>query len=447
MTATQNLEEMRTNEAHTAPPFLSRVCIRGYKSIACCDVTLEPLTILVGRNASGKSNFLDALGFLHDVMNQNVSEAVASRNGWRSVHCRNSSSPYLEMELAATCPSYNSVWDAEYSFSLEAERHLVHVRQETLVLKEQEGNRQCGFSFEGGKFRWIGKEHFANGSIAALTESIPWMPQEDKLSTPHFFTGPQHGGRLVLSMIATQPFLDLRFGLQASAVYNFSPPAIREHQPNSGWPFLASDGRNLARAIAALKEVEPETLARIAAYLQAMVPEVSGFERIEYGDFETVQFSIKDAAGDSTRRFDASSMSDGTLRILAALMAAFQIVELPDGYPGFIAIEEPETSLHPAAMRALVDALNEATARTQILLTTHSADLLDNPTIHPKNIRVVEMIDGQTVIGPVDEASVEIVRRNLDTLGGLERQNQLTIDPDELARQRRLAETGPEQTP
>ena len=46
------------------PPFLRRVRIRGYKSIAFCDVTLEPLTILVGRNGSGKSNFLDALAFL-----------------------------------------------------------------------------------------------------------------------------------------------------------------------------------------------------------------------------------------------------------------------------------------------------------------------------------------------------------------------------------------------
>ncbi len=89
-------------------------------------------------------------------------------------------------------------------------------------------------------------------------------------------------------------------------------------------------------------------------------------------------------------------------------------------------------------MRALVDALDEATLRTQILLTTHSAEMLDNPTIKPENIRVVQMIDGQTVIAPVDAASVEIVRRNLNTLGGLERDNLLEPDLDDVDRQQRL---------
>ena len=86
----------------------------------------------------------------------------------------------------------------------------------------------------------------------------------------------------------------------------------------------------------------------------------------------------------------------------------------------------------------LVDALDEATLRTQVLITTHSAELLDNPTIKPKNVRVVQMIDGQTVIGPVDETSVEIVQRNLSTLGGLERDNQLEADLDDVERQKRL---------
>src|SRR5262249_21897061 len=150
------------------------------------------------------------------------------------------------------------------------------------------------------------------------------------------------------------------------------------------------------------------------------------------------RFRLRPESGTKPITLNASSMSDGTLRTLAALVAAFQIV-LPYGYPGLVAIEEPETSLHPAAMRALVDALDEATGRTQVLLTTHSAELLDNPTIKPDNVRVVEMIDGQTVITPVDEASREIVRRKLDTLGELERQDRLETDPDDVERQQQPA--------
>ncbi len=131
-------------------------------------------------------------------------------------------------------------------------------------------------------------------------------------------------------------------------------------------------------------------------------------------------------------------MSDGTLRALASLTAIFQNVQDGDR-PSLVAIEEPETALHPAAMRALVSAFDAATMRTQVLLTTHSPDLLDAEEIKPENVRIVQMIDGQTMIGPIDEASVDIVRRNLDTLGGLERNDSLHIDFDDLQRQSALA--------
>ena len=95
-------------------------------------------------------------------------------------------------------------------------------------------------------------------------------------------------------------------------------------------------------------------------------------------------------------------------------------------------------------MRALVAALDEATLRTQVLLTTHSTDMLDNSTIRPENVRVVQMIDGQTLIGPVDAAGVEIVRRKLNTLGGLERDNLLEPDLDDRDRQQELRQAGEE---
>src|SRR3989440_12533479 len=81
--------------ARSAPPFVRRVRIRGYKSIAFCDVTLEPLTVLVGRNAAGKSNFLDALAFLRDVMKVGVAEAVKlrPRGGWAALGCQSPATP------------------------------------------------------------------------------------------------------------------------------------------------------------------------------------------------------------------------------------------------------------------------------------------------------------------------------------------------------------------
>src|SRR2546421_4386090 len=86
--------------AQAKPAFLRRVRIRGYKSIAFCDVTLEPLTVLVGRNASGKSNFVDALAFLRDLLKSGATEAVRLHGGRGALLCRGETPPsfiYLEI--------------------------------------------------------------------------------------------------------------------------------------------------------------------------------------------------------------------------------------------------------------------------------------------------------------------------------------------------------------
>src|SRR5213592_2989233 len=102
-TVDENRDSERLDE-HAAPPFLRRVRIRGYKSIAFCDVTLQPLTILVGRNGAGKSNFLDALAFLRDVMETNVTEAMKRRGGWDSIVSRFSPDGEISFEVELSLP-------------------------------------------------------------------------------------------------------------------------------------------------------------------------------------------------------------------------------------------------------------------------------------------------------------------------------------------------------
>src|ERR1700685_3972801 len=101
MSTAPSNEASSAAEIQSKPPFLRRVQIRGYKSIAFCDVTLEPLTILVGRNASGKSNFLDALAFLRDCMEVGIGQAVKVRGGWDKIVSRTAASPTLEIEIEA----------------------------------------------------------------------------------------------------------------------------------------------------------------------------------------------------------------------------------------------------------------------------------------------------------------------------------------------------------
>src|SRR6266498_3804718 len=101
MATATNEQERQWLEDRTKPPFLRRVRIEGYKSIALCDVSLQPLTILVGRNGSGKSNFLDALAFVGETMESSVSEAVRRRGGWSSIACRTTGAQKIVFEVEA----------------------------------------------------------------------------------------------------------------------------------------------------------------------------------------------------------------------------------------------------------------------------------------------------------------------------------------------------------
>ena len=73
--------------------FITRVILKNYKSIAACDVHLGPLTFLVGRNGSGKSNFLDALRFVADALNTSLDHAIRDRGGINDVRRRSRGHP------------------------------------------------------------------------------------------------------------------------------------------------------------------------------------------------------------------------------------------------------------------------------------------------------------------------------------------------------------------
>ncbi len=445
MATAVNNEAVHETDERTKTPFLHRVRIRGYKSIAFCDVGLQPLTILVGRNAAGKSNFLDALAFLRDVMTVGVLEAVKikPRSGWPSLLCRSCDSPKMEIHIgtkftcgrpferitdnsgspAAQLPQ-NGPWadlagvafTATYSLEFSAGPHSVPViGKEVLELEDESRQLSAGFEVQ-------------NGIIQRWRSGPLQMPHSVELLRIHQPDFP------LLAVIGMQPFVDLGESLRWMGFYNFIPDAMRPLSTLTGGSLLTKHGENLASVIESLQEIEPDSLERVGEYLTLIAQEIKGFEVFRHESYATVRFWVRGDRVEKTLTFDAASMSDGTLRALAALMAGFQVV-LPHGYPSVVGIEEPETALHPAAMQALVDALDDATQRTQVLLTTHSADLLSGRYVNPGQVLVVRNRGGQTCITPVDGASREIVANELYTLADLQRMDKLDLDEADLARQ------------
>lgn len=209
---------------------------------------------------------------------------------------------------------------------------------------------------------------------------------------------------------------------------------MKELQKPQDGQLLKFSGENIASVIGHLERISNKTqIENIEKYLQLVVPMVHGVERKQIGPMETLEFRQEMAGARHPWRFLAQNMSDGTLRALGILTALFQ--RNNDYSPTLVAIEEPETALHPAASTALREALFAAAKETQIIVTSHSPDLLDDTDISPNQILTVTSKGGETYIAPLDQASREMIRKHLFSAGELLRLNQLAPDSEYLENQ------------
>ena len=174
----------------------------------------------------------------------------------------------------------------------------------------------------------------------------------------------------------------------------------------------------------------PDVEHRMSEYLTTIVPDVLGVLPIDYGVKESLQFYQRVPGTSIPEMFPASSMSDGTLRALGVLVALFQTGNESGLRVSLVGIEEPETALHPAAVAVLLDALEEGNLTRQVLVTSHSADLLDNKRIDPDALLAVASHQGATEIGPIDEVSRSVLRDRLYTAGEMLRMSQFAPDTD-----------------
>ena len=148
---------------------------------------------------------------------------------------------------------------------------------------------------------------------------------------------------------------------------------------------------------------------------------------------ETLVFKQKVAGADSPWSSPASNMSDGTLRALGVLVALFQAHDDADRAVGqsLVGIEEPEAALHPAAAGILRDSLLDASSRKQVIVTSHSPELLDDVSLRFDSLLAVDASGGRTRIGRLDDAARFALHEQLLTAGELLRLNQLAPEQPE----------------
>ncbi len=384
-------------------PRINRLVIRNYKSIGKCVTNLADLTVLVGRNGAGKSNFLDALEFVAEGLKTSLDYAIKSRGGIDVVRRRSTGHPHnFAIQLELTLPGRHS---ALYGFEIAAkEKGGFEVKREQLRVTDAQNVPVAFYHVERGEI------------TRSLPRALP-RPQIDRL----FLV-------LASGFEEFRPCYDV---LKSMGFYCLNPESMKELQSPDAGQLLDPDGRNLSSVIARISADDPHRFTRITEFLTTIVPSVASVERIPLGPKETLLFRQNVKGAKHPWRFYAASMSDGTLRALGALVAVSQLVDRKSPVR-LVGIEEPETALHPAATGALMDALREATSSTQIVVTTHSPDLLDHVRLEDDCLLVVDQHEGESLISELDAASVAAVKQKLYSPGELLRMDQLQTNKTQI---------------
>jgi len=381
-------------------PFIHGITIRNYKSIAACQVKLGKLMFLVGPNGSGKSNFLDAFRFVADALRSSLDHALRDRGTIKEVRRRSGGHPnHFALRFDFSLPSGQS---GHYAFRVGAKPAGAYEVQ----------TEECSI-FNADP---LGPKHYFHiraGNVVSASFSPTPASVPDRL--------------FLVAASGIPEFRPVFDALSRIEIYNLNPREIAAMQKPDPGEILRRDGSNSASV---LQNFPEEVRERIRNSLSRIVPGVSDAEAKTLGSQETIEFRQTVKGQEHPWRFLAGAMSDGTLPAFGILLAVFQATSVRPGYspPLLIGLEEPEMALHPAAASVLLSALREGAKQCQILVTSHSPDLLDNPDIPTESLLAVDNQDGLTRIGPIDEAGKSVLKERLFTPGELLRQNQLAPD-------------------
>lgn len=366
---------------------LRKVIIRNYKSIAEVGVELGQFTVFVGPNGSGKSNFVDALRFVRDAMTIGLDSAISQRRGIKAIRRWSPRRPVditIGLEFVfqdGTRTIYNFELGSERGgeYRIKAELcETTHPDGATDVFKVQEGQ------------------------ITSLPKTIPPPPQELRQVKMLLFP-------LLGNAITPQAWDFLR----SVGFYHPLPNAIRSsaYMPTIVPPPLLENGENLPFVLRTLEKDYPEAFNEICHNLRLLVPGLKSLRPSRSGEMLEVE------RGDEVKtvaELEFWQESDGTLRLLALLTAMYQQPPL-----SMLVIEEPELTVHPESLGILVDLLIERSAYQQVLITTHSPDLLNK--LPAETLRIVELEQGVTTIGPLSEDQKEVIAQKYFKMGDLMR--------------------------
>ncbi|MDX1947815.1 MAG: AAA family ATPase [Pirellulaceae bacterium] len=381
---------------------IKRIRIQNFKSIRDIEVCLGPLTVLVGRSGTGKSNFVNAIRFIRDYLAWGDG-AVRGHDAWKYIlPAGRGEAPGFSLDFVV--PGHDE--EFTYSFALvnKAERGGVQLKSESLTVGSSD-------VFVQSDNRWIRPPQtapipqlgqLALGSLSAIPEArIAFTALTNGIGCYEFSS---EVAGTDIGNIHQSPQAKMA---QQSGVQQFPANGSLLDDAANYVPAATSIIGNLSNL--GLKKT-------LVASLQILNPSIASLELDSVQNPKRITVTHK--FPDQSLSLDLAQESDGFRRFFAHLLALYQ-------QPSKLTLlfEEPEAGIHPGALGLLADEFRQAPVkgRGQVVLTTHSPELLNH--LEVDCLRVVTIHNHETRIGSVAHEQVESVKERLLTPGEL-----LTVD-------------------
>lgn len=341
-------------------PELDTITIKGFKSIASIEeLKLQAINIVIGPNGSGKSNFIGVFSFLHAIREGHLQEYVIKAGGAEKVlHFGSKVTDALSLHI-----------------SFEGNVNQYEIALQPFGLDQLFPNSEAVYFWNS---------HHAKPYRKAL------VPQRMEAA----ISGPKAGkiGAYV------------REHLDRWRVYHFhdtgsSSPMKKTADVNDN-RFLRPDGANLSAFLYFLQKKHQTDYSLIRRIVQRVAPFFDDFQ-LDPQKLNPDKILLEWRHKGSEAYFDASSLSDGTLRFMALATLFLQ----PEIYrPSVILVDEPELGLHPYAITMLASLVKQASNKTRVILSTQSPLLLDH--FRPEDVLVADRVDGGTQLTRLDSTKL-----------------------------------------
>lgn len=327
---------------------LKEIQLKGYKSIGIegQSIPMKDITVLLGANGAGKSNFVSFFSMLNSLTEDELQNFIGENGTANSLlYYGIKQTKRLETKLIFA----NKNTEITYKFNLK------HAAGDTLIFSE---------------------------------EVINWLQKVNKKpSHIHLSSGRKESDLINRKEKECKTILQL---LRNCRVFQFHDTSAKSNIRNKGYindnRFLNSDAGNLAAFLYAMKHKKSgnKYYQRVVRYIRQIMPQFADFEL--YPSALNENYIILNwKENKSSYLFGAHQISDGSLRFMAL---ATLLLQPPETLPSVMILDEPELGLHPSAISSLAGMVKSASKNCQIVLATQSTRLVDE--FETKNIIVVE---------------------------------------------------------